>query len=292
MKKLDAAISRFCYQHPNFGIPNLMLFIIGGNAIVYVMDMLSSYTFSAVLAFIPGAIFRGQIWRLVSFIFVPEYSSNVLFFAITLYFYYFLGTQLERLWGTARFNVFYFGGVFLSAVMGLVIGLLNGGVNCLYTTATMYYVNMSMFFSIATLYPDMTVRLFYIIPIKIKYLAWLDAAFFAVAIIQYLVNGMFVYALMPVIALLNYFIFLGADLFSSIRGHARTFEHRHSSNTVNFRKAVKKTQQQRGYLHKCCVCGITDAEDPTMEFRYCSKCAGYRCYCMEHINNHVHVTEE
>lgn len=292
MNKLKSAIDRFCYNHPNFGIPNLMLIIIGGNVAVYIMDMLSNGTFSGVLAFIPGAIFHGQVWRLVSFIVVPQASSNLIFFAITLYFYYFIGTQLERYWGTARFNVFYFSGVILSAVMGLIIGFLNGGVNCPYETATMYYVNMSLFFAFATLYPDMRVLLFYIIPIKVKYLAWLDAALFAVAIVQSLLQSRFVYALLPVMALLNYFIFFGGDLLYSAHRTTNRVRHQASSQTINFKKATRQVQQKKGYLHKCCVCGRTDQEFPDLEFRYCSKCAGYRCYCMDHINNHVHVTEE
>lgn len=292
MNKLNGAIDRFCYKHPNFGIPNLMLLIIGGNVLVYLMDMVSNYTFSSVLSFLPYAIFRGQIWRLVTFIVVPEASSNLIFFAITLYFYYFIGTQLERQWGTARFNIFYFSGVILSIVTGLAIAALNGGVNCTFETATMYYVNMSLFFSFATLYPDMQVLLFFIIPIKVKYLAWLDGALFAFQIIQYLIHGHFIFALLPVVALLNYFIFFGSDLLSSARRTTNRVKHQHSAQTVNFKKAVKQAQQHKGYLHKCCVCGRTDQDFPNLEFRYCSRCSGYRCYCMDHINNHVHVTED
>jgi membrane associated rhomboid family serine protease len=289
LKKLDAAISRFCYNHPNFGIPNLMLIVIAGNAIVYVLDMLSNSTFSAIINFVPGLILRGEIWRLITFIFVPSSSGSLLSFVITLYFYYFIGSQLERYWGTARFNVFYFGGVLCSAVMGLIIGFAGG---MMYETATMYYVNMSMFFALATLYPDMQVLLFYIIPVKMKYLAWLDAALFAWNIIQCLLGGSFLYALLPVVALLNYFIFFGEDLLRFAQDATGRVKYQHSAQTVNFKKAVRQKQKQQGYLHKCCVCGRTDKEYPDLEFRYCSRCAGYRCYCMDHINNHVHVTED
>lgn len=291
MRKLNAAIDRFCYNHPNFGIPNLMLYIIGGNTIVYLMDLFSSGTFSSVLSFIPGAIFQGQLWRLVTFIFVPEASSNLLFFAITLYFYYFIGTQLERQWGTARFNVFYFSGVILSAVLGLLIALLSGGMVD-YETATMYYVNMSLFFAFATLYPNLQVLLFFIIPVKVKWLAWLDAALFAWDFLRYLAAGHVFYAFMPVIALLNYFVFFGGDLLDMARRTQRRVRHKTSAQTINFNREVKRTKKERGYLHKCCVCGRTDADYPDLEFRYCSRCAGYRCYCIDHINNHVHVTED
>ncbi len=289
MNKLRSMIDRFCYNHPNFGIPNLMLFIIGGNVIVYIMDMLSNFTFSGVLSFVPYAIFHGQIWRLLSFIFVPESAGNPLLFAIMLYFYYFIGSNLEQQWGTARFNVFYFSGVVLSILTGLLIGLLGGG---MMVTASMEYVNLSLFFAFTTMYPDMTVLLFFIIPVKMKWLAWVDAAFFAVGVIQSLFAGQFLLALIPIIALLNYFIFFGADLLGTARRTQERVRHRHSAQTINFKKATREMKQNKGYLHKCCVCGITDTDSPDMEFRYCSRCAGYRCYCMNHINNHVHVTEE
>lgn len=292
MNKLNSAIDRFCYNHPNFGISNLMLFILGGNLIVYVMDMLSHYTFSSVLSFIPAAILQGQVWRLLSFIIVPESSGNMIFFAITLYFYYFIGTQLEQQWGTARFNIFYFSGAFLSAVLGMIIGFVYGGVNCTFATTSMYYVNMSLFFAFATLYPDMRVLLFFVIPVKIKWLAWADAAMFALEVLRCLFMGQFFSALIPVIALLNYFAFFGVDILGKAQRTRSRVKHRTSAQTVNFKRAVKDTRQQRGYLHKCCVCGRTDTDFPNLEFRYCSRCAGYRCYCADHINNHVHVTDE
>ena len=70
------------------------------------------------------------------------------------------------------------------------------------------------------------------------------------------------------------------------------FQHKNSHQTIHFKQAARQAKERTGYLHKCCVCGRTDADYPDLEFRYCSKCAGYRCYCMDHINNHVHVTEE
>lgn len=292
MRKLSAALDRFCYKHPDFGIPNLMLYIIAGNLIVYVLDMVSNFTFSGILSFIPAYILRGQLWRLATFVFVPESSSNPLFFAITLYFYYFVGSALERQWGTARFNVFYFTGVISSLIVGVLIALTTGAPQLVtFPVTNMYYVNMSLFFAFATLYPDMQMLLFFIIPIKVKWLAYLDAAFFIINILQYVLGGHFFFALLPIFALLNYFLFFGDDLLSAVRHQARRTQHQHSRQTVNFKKAVKQTQQRRGYLHKCCVCGRTDTDFPDLEFRYCSRCAGYRCYCMDHINNHVHITE-
>lgn len=286
MRKINTAISRFCYNHPNFGIPNLMLYIVIGNVIVYIMDMMSHGTFSAVAAFIPYEIFHGQVWRLVSFIFVPEAGGSVLWFAIGLYVDYLIGTQLERQWGTARFNVFYFSGVVLTALTGLLLGAVSGG---RMVTASMYYVNLSLFFAFATLYAEMQFLVMFVIPVKAKWLAWLSGAMIALGVIQDVVYGNFLGALIPIVALLNYFIFFGEELMGGAKNAGNRVRHQTSRQTISYRKAVKAQKKQKGYLHKCCVCGKTDAEFPDMEFRYCSKCEGYRCYCMEHINNHEHA---
>jgi hypothetical protein len=298
VKKIDAAISRFCYEHPNFGISNLMLYIVAGNVLVYLMDALSQGTFSPILDFVPGAILHGQIWRLVTFVVVPNGTSGLLFTALMLYFYYWCGGQLEQLWGTARFNVFYLGGVVLSAVMGMILGFVMGGPECYVPTASMYYVNLSLFLSIATLYPDMQMIIFagFIpLPVKAKWLAWFDLAVFAWSVIQSLIARQFLMALIPVVALLNYFIFFGDTLLNGAKRGARQFQHQRDPKTISFKKAardVERRQRAQGYLHKCCVCGRTDADYPDLEFRYCSRCSGYRCYCMDHINNHVHITED
>lgn len=303
LKKLSTAASRFCYNHPNFGIPNLMLYIVIGNVIVYVLDMLSSYTFSPMLTFVPAYLARGQVWRLVTFLFVPD-NSNILFLAISLYFYYWIGSSLERTWGTARFTLFYLTGLVSAILVGLISCFVYG-FGYTGSVTTTYYINLSLFLSFATLYPDAQVMLMFIIPVKIKWLAYLDGVMLLVGVIQYIAAGMYVMALLPVLALANYFIYFGDDLMDALRGTASRTAYRSShrspgtrnrrqsrTNTINMKKAARDMQQSKGYLHKCCVCGKTDTDYPDMEFRYCSKCAGYRCYCMEHINNHVHITEE
>ena len=158
-----------------------------------------------------------------------------------------------------------------------------------FETATMYYVNLSMFFSFATLYPDMQVLLYGIIPLKVKWLAWLDAIFFTYDIFGYLTGHTPLRALLPVIAILNYLIFFWEDLMSVLGRGSERIRYRTSPQTINFKKAQKDVKERKGYLHKCAVCGLTDADDPNMEFRYCSKCNGYYCYCMKHINDHTHV---
>ena len=284
MKAIARWLDRFCYNHPNFGIPNLVKFIVIGNVLVYFLDMFSQGYASYALMFYTPWILQGEVWRIITFIFVPTSGYNpsdmlsVLWFAMSLLFCYYIGNALERQWGTARFTVFYGLGVVLNIIVGFVMG-----------STSMYYINMSMFFAFATLYPEMQVLLMGILPLKVKWLAWIEAALFAYGVFFSLASRQWVTAVLPLVALLNYFIFFWDDLMGTVRRTSQRASYRANPQTINFKKAQKQVREHKGYLHKCAVCGITDADDPNMEFRYCSKCNGYYCYCMKHINNHVHV---
>ncbi len=284
MSALHRWLDRFCARHPGFGIPNLMKYIVIGNVVVFLLDQFSNGLCSALLSFSPAAIAQGQVWRVVSFVFIPVSSgstffSRVILLAISLYFYWFIGNILEREWGSAKFTLFYAVGVVLTILAGLATR--GAGV-------TMFYVNMSMFFSFASLYPDMQV-LFFFIPMKVKWLAWLDLALFAVECVRYLIGGAPVLCLLPLVAVVNYLIFFWPELAGLLGRTARRRRYTASKKTVNFQKAARQAQQQKGYIHKCAVCGKTDTDYPNEEFRYCSKCNGYYCYCSEHIHNHVHI---
>ncbi len=282
MRAPDTWLDRFAARHPRLGIPRLMLYIVIGNLIVFCFDLFSAGTFSGFLGFHSGAILHGQLWRLVTFIFVPLYSGmgGIFFFALTLYFYYFIGSVLEGEWGTAKFTLFYFIGVLFNIAVGFVVG-----------GASMHYVNLSMFFAFATLYPDMQLLLFFFIPVKVKWLAVLDAVLFALDMAEMALAGEYLLMLLPVVAILNYFLFFWSYLADHLSRNRARAKHQQSQAAVNFRKAQQKAKETKGYMHKCSVCGVTDADDPNMEFRYCSKCDGYYCYCMEHINDHVHVRD-
>ena len=293
MRAMQQWLDRFCYKHPRLSIPGLMRYIVIGNVLVFLLDLFSTGGYpiaTSLLSFSSDAILHGQIWRIITFVFVPATSRNIFLFAITLYFYYFIGNALEREWGSNKFTIFYFFGILLNILVGFLVG-----------TASMYYVNMSMFFAFATLYPNLQFLLFFIIPVKAKWLAWIDAAYFALAVLQYLLTGHFLYALIPIVAVLNYLLFFAADIGSQFsywkgraKNRARQNQYRQAYNhpgsgpkVVNFHDAKTKTKTQ--YLHKCAVCGKTDLTDPQMEFRYCSRCNGYYCYCADHINNHIHI---
>ena len=289
MRSVDSWLDRFCYKHPRLGIPNLMLIIVIGNIVVYMMDLFSNGAFSAMLYFEPFYIFRGQIWRLITFVFVPMSSSSPFFFVLSLYFYWWIGSTLEREWGTTKFTVYYAMGVILNILYGIITYLLpfmGSGV------VTMDYVNLSLFFAFATLYPDMRVIPIIFLPffsVKIKWLAWIDAALFAFSMISSFLRLDIAGGLLPVIAILNYLLFFWSDLTGFVRRTTQRAKYQSSRQTINFKSATRKAQQEKGYIHKCAVCGKTDTDYPDEEFRYCSKCNGYYCYCSEHIHNHVHI---
>lgn len=275
MKFLSEKIDRFCYKHPRFGIPNLMTIIVVATCIVYVLDMVSSGTLSPMLYFSRYHILHGQIWRLVTFIFIPG-DSNVLWFALSMYFYWFIGSNLEQEWGSGKFTFYYAFGV----VMNILVGLCTG-------YASMSYVNLSLFLAFATLYPNLQFLVFFIIPVKAKWLAWLDAALLAISFVTSLATFQWRSAILIVVGILNYLIFFWNDLMYYVRRQKRST----SRQAMNFKQATQRKKEAKGYMHKCAVCGRTDADSPNLEFRYCSRCAGYYCYCMDHINNHIHITE-
>ena len=291
MKKLYDGVQRFCAAHPRFGIPNLMRVIVIGNVAVYVLMLLTQANDANALSFLTfnlNALLHGEVWRLVPFVLLPFTYRPISLF-IMLSFYYWIGSTLERQWGTAKFNLYYISGALLT-VLGVVLASLITG-NPYLTAAGTGYVNLSMFFAFAFLFPDTTVLLFFILPVKMKWLAYLDGALFAFDIIKAIGAHNWAGVVLPIVALLNFAVFIWPEV-HYLKERAK---YQNSRKTVQFRQAQQqqaKQAQQQGYRHKCAVCGRTDTDYPDLQFRYCSKCVGYHCFCQDHIFNHVHFTEE
>ncbi len=295
MKNLRKRFERFCFKHRNKGIPNLMLFIVLGTAVVYLMNMVDQRdTLYYLLCFDRAAILQGQVWRLVSYAFTFD-AGNILLTVIGLVCYYSLGRAMENIWGTLRFNLFYLTGIVLMDVFCMVIG----------GQADVSYLNLSLFLAYATLYPNTHFLLFYIIPVKAWIFALFDLALTLFDVVTLTYMGLFPYSLFPFVALLNYFLFFGKDVLNVIPLSWQT-----NARRLFRRKGGKKKQETRRdpipfpnagsyeastasvkapYTHKCTVCGRTDVSNPELEFRYCSRCKGYYCYCEEHISNHTHI---
>lgn len=287
-------IDRFCAKHPRFGIPNLMKIIVFGQIAVFVLDLIGIFAFEQswmeYLEFIPEFIFRGEVWRLVTWLFVPN-STNPFYLLLGCYFYYWIASVLEREWGTAKFSLFYLSGAVLSVIFGLGLSLIQlRGIPVVIDLS--YYLNLSIFLVLATLFGETRIYVFFFIPIKMKWMAIIDVVLILVNVVELFRLGLWSVALIPLASFVNYFIFTWS-FWSMKLGIARR---RADPTVINFKKAQKaaqkKAQDTRGYMHKCAVCGVTDAMEPDMEFRYCSKCDGYHCYCADHINNHVHIHED
>ena len=281
MKSLMNKIDRFCYRHPRFGIPNLMLYIVIGNLIVWLFSIMDTRGILLnALYFSPYHILHGEVWRLFTFMIFPVSSGYLAL--IAFYFYYFIGRTLEQQWGAGKFTIYFFSGVVLTIIYGFAIYFIFG----ISPAVTAEYIYLSMFFAFATLFPDTQVLLFFIIPIKMKWLGIVDAVFFLISI----VSTPFPANLLPVVALLNYLIFCGGWLFSYISPSGR----RARQNTIKYKNEVRRIQQeqrQKAYNRRCEICGRTDTDYPDLEFRYCSRCEGYHCFCIDHINDHRHRTE-
>lgn len=192
-----------------FAIPNLMMYIVGGMAVVFIMDLIvlpaSHFSLTAALAFDRDAIFHGQVWRIISFVLIPP-NSSIIFIIFSLYFYWLVGLALENQWGTFRFNAFYLCGAVCTMIVGLITGY-----------ATNYYLNMTLFLAFAIIYPNFQVLLFFCIPIKIKYLALIDVLLLAVSFYYATWSG----RIALVVAVANIILFFGHDFIDTIKAYRR-----------------------------------------------------------------------
>ena len=311
MKKLRQKFVHFCYRNRTKGIPNLMLYIVIGNAIVYLMsEIAGNYVLYEALRFDRDLILQGQIWRLLTCVFTSVFSySNVLFVAVSLFCYYSLGQAIENIWGTLRFNLFYFSGLLMMAAFAMIFGGMTFQVD-----NTIYYIspdfwgdmgshlNLSLFIAYATLYPNAQFLLLFIIPVKAWIFALFDLVMTFVQVVSIPIQA-FPINLFPLIALGNYFLFFGKDVLNLVpvtwqANARRLFKGKKKSKgvapkVIPFPSAgsyeASTASVKAPYNHKCTICGRTDATNPELEFRYCSRCKGYHCYCEDHINNHTHV---
>lgn len=284
MKNLRRNFERFCARNRNKGIQNLMLYYAIGNIIVYVMSLIDpSNTLYFFLYFDPSLILHGQVWRLFTYIFTDLTGGTPfgLFLDLfALYCYYWVGRSLEAVWGTFRFNLFYLSGILITDIAALALGCY----------ASVFSLNLSLFLAYATLYPDAQFLIMFIIPIRAR---WLALVYLFLEVV-FVISTAFPSNLFPVFALLNYFLFLGADVLNLLPDSLRMkLRRKKSPKTIHFPRGGQRTssgvKSTPAYTHKCTVCGRTDVSDPGLEFRYCSKCNGYYCYCIDHINNHTHI---
>ncbi len=299
MKKLRLRFERFCFQNRTKGIPNLMLYVVLANAAVYLFSMVTNNSYLIeVLEFDRELILHGQVWRLFTYAFTYD-AGNILMTAIGLLCYYSLGRAIENSWGTLKFNLFYFSGIVLMDAYAMIVGAFLPAYSAyLSLWVNISYLNMSLFLAYATMYPDAGFLLFFIIPIK----AWVFALIDLATVVLNVIQLPFPFNIFPIISLANYFLFFGKGVLNVIpvtwRMNARRLFRKKKktssgAKTIPFPNAgsyqASVATPKAPYTHRCTVCGRTDLSDPNLEFRYCSKCNGFYCYCEEHIGNHVHI---
>jgi len=273
-------------KYGRYAISNLMYYIVFINIIGAVIGVINPQIYSLWLSLDFDRIFHGQVWRLFTFILEPAVSSptDVFWFAINQYLYYMIGNALERAWGAFRFNMYYLSGVLLT-ILGCLVLYLAWGVPSI--GIGLGYVYQAMFLAFAVLYPDMQLMLFFILPIKVKWLGIIYGAMIAVQVISCLTAGAFAYAFCILIAMGNFLLFF------LLSRNYRRISPKEVRRRQAFKKEIKKeTLYPGGTRHRCAICGRTEKDDPGLEFRFCSRCDGNYEYCMEHIFSHKHIHKE
>lgn len=276
-------------KYGRYAIHNLMKYVVMLYGIGLVIGTIAPGLYNIGLSLNFDMIKKGQVWRLITFI-IPNVSIyDILFVALAAYLYYMIGNALERAWGAFRFNVYFFSGVIFNILASWITYLLTG----VSISPSLDYVYGTMFFAFAALYPNTQFLLYFLIPIKAKYLAWFDAALYIIMVIQYIMSKNY-YAIIPVVvSMANFLIF-----FFTTRNY-RKISPKEFERKARFRRQMNagrntgNTSTQRGHTvitrHKCAVCGRTELDDDRLEFRFCSKCDGNYEYCMEHLFTHEHV---
>ena len=190
-------------------IDNLMIYVTVTMLAVFLMETLLRFDLTSWLVFRRDLVLQGQIWRLFSFVVIPP-ESSILFIILSLYFCYFIGNSLEQTWGAPQFTFYYLCGV----VATIIAGLLAGG-------ASNTYLNLSLFFAFAQLFPDYQILLFFVLPVKVKYLAYINWFFFILSFVGSLLIGQWAICASILASLLNFFLFFGKDLWGDFQNWRR-----------------------------------------------------------------------
>ena len=237
----------------NLAIQNLALYLVIGQVFVWTATWFKVLPLE-IFYLNPVLVMKGEIWRVFTFMFVPPMTLHPIFLAFAWYIFWMMSQALEGQWGTFRYNLFIWLGVLFTILVSLLIP---------YYWYSNYYIELTVFFAFATLYPDFEFRIYFILPVKVKWLALISLVLLAMSFVQSPWPNRFVI----LVSLGNYFLFFGKDLYQIIYLRKRRVEHQ---------KKVQETVEEA--FHTCSNCGATDKSNPDREFRYrdgkgiCSVC--------------------
>jgi membrane protein implicated in regulation of membrane protease activity len=246
-----------------YAVPNLTLGLIVAQGLVFVLAMSRPAILSQALL-VPELVLEGQAWRLISFVAVPP-TMNLLFAFFFWYMFYLMGTALEGYWGAFRYNAFLLVGYLATVAVSFVSPE---------TGSTIAFLEASVFLAFATVYPEFVFYIFFIVPVKVKWLAALQVLGY---VYLFALNDWPV-RLLLLASIANYLLFFWRDIVGRVRSGQR-----------HMAAQVGRTTKVKQPFHRCTVCGITDLTNPGMDFRYCTQCDGSYGYCTEHVRNHEHI---
>ncbi len=256
LSKLERTLGRFA-------VPDLALYLVFGQVTVYLAILIGRLD-QGLFLFVPRLALMGQWWRLLTFLLMPP-PMNIIFICFAWWIFYMMGRALEDFWGAFRFNLF----IVLGAALSVGLSFLRPEM-----AINNAFLAGSVFLAFAYLNPDFELLLFFVLPVKIKWLAlftWVIYGF------EFLAGGWSA-RLQVIAATGNFFLFFGRDLVQGARSRRRSMA-----------RAADRVAAAGQARHRCRICGKTDKSNPELDFRYCTKCAGEECYCPEHIRNHEHV---
>lgn len=281
-----------------FGIPNLMKYIIALNGVGLLLSFINPGFYYQYLSLDMYAIFHGQVWRLFTFLLCPSSFSdgnefiNLFWFIIWAQVYYMIGSNLERLWGTFRFTLFYVSGVLWIIIVTLIFYLfmMTGNPSMDYSfgfltgaSVSFIYLNQTLFLIFALLFPNIQFLVYFVIPVKAKWMAVLYMVLTGYSLFDALRSWDYYEVALIVVSLINLALFL---LIARVTASPRQVL-RQKKRQVEFQ--YKAQPKNSGVRHRCVICGRTEMDAPDLEFRYCSKCEGNFEYCSDHLFTHEHV---
>lgn len=287
LNRLERRLGRYAIQ-------NLMKYIIIIYGVGLVLGSFIPHSY-LLLRLDFNMVAKGQVWRLItSIIPLQSLSSGIFLTLISLYFYYIIGNALERSWGAFRFNLYFISGIIFNILAAWITYLITG-----YSIQpSLDFVCGTMFFAFAAMYPDMQFLMYFLIPIKAKYLAWFQGAIYLYNIFIYIVYKQYYLVIPLIVSFANFLIFYFATR------NYRRISPGEFARKANFRRQMQGAGYQSNHRtsngtsrsvitrHKCAVCGRTELDDDDLEFRFCSKCDGNYEYCMEHLFTHEHVKRQ
>lgn len=279
-------IDRLDTKFGRYGVPNITVLLIAGQVIAYLVSRAPQAegleTLIERMWLVPGEVLSGEWWRVFTYLFVPP-GMNPIFAFFYWYMFYLMGSTLEAQWGAFRYNLYLLLGYVASVGMAFVAYFATGGaVGMLGPAAPNEFLYGTVFLAFARLYPDFVLSIFFVLPVKVRWLATFTWIIYGM---NFLFSREWLTQAMIVAAVFNYLVFFGREI-------VRDMRHRHRRMQFQSRALAgkgKNGSRGRGLIHTCHVCGLSSTDSPRTAFRYCMACGGDLCYCPDHINSHEHV---